>query len=138
VQPEGVQAALVARSFGCPFRLIPCDWESDVMSGAPPTGADTFTHDLVNIVGWMHYMEEPTSSIEKAKTVIAAIYEEEHILPGILANHTVHLFSSRTITGRSTAVTARTLLVSLQTVKTRTDSAHPAQHLCLMIFSTAE
>ena len=90
---EGVQAALVGRTFGRPFKLLQCDWEPDVMSGAPPTKATTFKHELSIIVGWMNYLEDPYCSIEDAKTEIAEIYNHQDMLPQCLAGHTVHLFT---------------------------------------------
>jgi hypothetical protein len=93
LQVEGVQAALVGRSAGMPFRLFAGDWEPDVMSGAPPTKADTFKHELVIIVGWMHYLEEPYCDTIQAKSDIEEIYKQEHMLPACLAHHTVHLFT---------------------------------------------
>jgi hypothetical protein len=93
LQVEGVEAALVGRSMGHPFRLFAGDWEPDDWSEGPATKSDTFGHELVIIVGWMHFLEDPYSLITEAKTAIEQIYDHQHMLPQCLANHTVHLFT---------------------------------------------
>ncbi len=90
---DGVQTALVGRTFGRPFKLLPCDWEPDVMSGAPAAKADTFEHELSIMVGWMHYLEDPYCSVDEATTTISEIYENQGMLPRHLDCHTVHLFT---------------------------------------------
>jgi hypothetical protein len=93
LQVEGVKAVLVGHSMGHPFKLLPGDWEPDVLSGGPTTKADTFGHELVIIVGWMNFLEDPYCWITEAKTAIEEIYDHQHMLPQCLTNHTVHLFT---------------------------------------------